>query len=42
MVQTLPYNADSLILLYHALDPDHSVVEGFQCINKVTFASHCC
>ena len=31
--QTLPYNADSLISLYHDLDPEHSIVQGFQCIS---------
>ena len=33
--RTLPYNAVSavsLTLLYHVLDPEHSVVTGFQCI----------
>ena len=29
--QTLPCNATPLISLYHALDPDHRVVQGFQC-----------
>ena len=32
--RTLPYNAvyaNSLILLYYALDPEHSVVSGFLC-----------
>ena len=32
MYWTLPYNADSLTSLYHGLDPEHSVVQGFQCI----------
>ena len=31
MSRTLPYNAPPLIALYHGLDPEHSVVTGFQC-----------
>ena len=34
MYRTIPYNANSLISLYHALDPNHSVVLGFQCTNN--------
>ena len=33
MHQTLPYNAVSFISLYHGLDPEHSVLTGFQCIS---------
>ena len=32
--RTRPYNTVSLISRYHGLDPDHSVVMGFQCIIK--------
>ena len=31
MIWTLPYNAPPLISLYHGLDPDHSIITGFQC-----------
>ena len=31
MYWPLSYNADSLTTLYHALDPNHSIVSGFQC-----------
>ena len=32
---TLQYNATPLISLCHVLDPNHSIVKGFQCINIV-------
>ena len=32
MYPTLHYNADSLTMLYHDVDPKHSVVSRFQCI----------
>ena len=34
------YNAPSLILLYHVLDPKQSVETGFQCTDLLSIISH--
>ena len=41
LYRTLPYSTDSLTLLYHDLDPEHSVVMGFQCINQADLFHTC-